>query len=92
MSIQNKDKLIMKHKPPVFGNKLSVICLFVVAWSLPLIIQTHRRDVHHKCWTHNDNVTENSIASFQIGFFDGMPYQLAILNEKQYIELQCRDW
>lgn len=82
----------MRHNP----TKLNVISLFAVLWSLPLNIQMHRRNVYHKCWSHYENVTENSaensISSYQIGFFDGMAYQLAFLNERQYVELQCRDW
>lgn len=82
----------MGHKPMVFGNKLNTICLYVVFWSLPLNIQTHRHDVYHKCWSKHENDTDNSISSYQIGFFDGMSYQLAFVNERRYIELQCRYW
>lgn len=82
----------MRQKLTVFGNKLNLICLFAVLWAQPLNIQMHRRDVYHKCWSHSNNVTGNSFDSYQIGFFDGMYYQLAFLNERRYIEMQCRDW
>lgn len=78
----------MRHKPTVFENKPSVIYFFAVLWSLPYI-QMYHRNVYHECWLRYENVTENS---YQIGFFDGMPYQLVFLIERQYIELQCRGW
>lgn len=83
----------MRHNPSVFGNKLTGVLLFVALWSiLPLNIEMHPRTVYHKCWSHYDNVTENSILANQIGFFGGLAYQLVFLSERQYIELQCQDW